>query len=242
MALSHYAPVAGLDVELILYGQQARQGNYLDILNSRANLTLLPQWEPEEIEAVRRRIIHRHSKRGRQFFSVPTGATNSLTTLAGVDLAIEIVDQERSLGATFQYVVVATGTGGTQVGLELGRRVLDAGWSLIGIAIANDEAFFRDVASHLYASQELADLAGACGTIELRTYLGAQGEGYGRPLPGAATELRDIRHRHGLILDSVYTHKAFAGLKQLVSDGVIRRGSSVVFVHTGGINERFLER
>ena len=39
----------------------------------------------------------------------------------------------------------------------------------------------------------------------------------------------------GLMLDPVYTGKAMAGLIQMITDGDIKRGSSVAFVHTGGV-------
>jgi len=39
----------------------------------------------------------------------------------------------------------------------------------------------------------------------------------------------------GLLLDPVYTAKAFIGLMNLAKEGRVPRGSNVVFVHTGGI-------
>ena len=71
--------------------------------------------------------------------------------------------------------------------------------------------------------------------------MGALGDGYGLPLPGTFQEISDIRARFGLTLDSVYTFKAFVGMKQLIASGDIQRGSSVLFIHTGGLNERFID-
>jgi len=38
----------------------------------------------------------------------------------------------------------------------------------------------------------------------------------------------------GLLLDPVYTGKAFAGLLDYIGTGRVRPGKSVVFLHTGG--------
>ncbi|WAJ39110.1 pyridoxal-phosphate dependent enzyme [Pseudomonas sp. GOM7] len=42
----------------------------------------------------------------------------------------------------------------------------------------------------------------------------------------------------GLLLEPVYTGKALLALRQQVSDGYFRRGSRLVFVHTGGLQGR----
>jgi len=44
----------------------------------------------------------------------------------------------------------------------------------------------------------------------------------------------DAARTEGLLLDPVYTAKAFAGLLNLIWKGVIEQGSQVIFIHTGG--------
>ncbi len=43
-----------------------------------------------------------------------------------------------------------------------------------------------------------------------------------------------VAKTEGLLLDPVYTAKAFAGLIDLVRKGVVEQGSQVIFIHTGG--------
>jgi 1-aminocyclopropane-1-carboxylate deaminase/D-cysteine desulfhydrase-like pyridoxal-dependent ACC family enzyme len=43
----------------------------------------------------------------------------------------------------------------------------------------------------------------------------------------------------GILLDPVYTSKALVGLQDLVRRGVVRKGQTVVFVHTGGLPALF---
>ena len=48
--------------------------------------------------------------------------------------------------------------------------------------------------------------------------------------------IRRMASEEGYFLDTVYTAKGFAGLCGLVERGEIRRGSRVLFVHTGGLS------
>ena len=41
--------------------------------------------------------------------------------------------------------------------------------------------------------------------------------------------------REGILLDPCYTGKAFAGMLDMVAENKIRRGNTVIFVHTGGM-------
>ena len=46
----------------------------------------------------------------------------------------------------------------------------------------------------------------------------------------------------GLILDPVYTGKAMAGLIGHIRKGKLKKGQTVVFLHTGGMPALFTER
>jgi 1-aminocyclopropane-1-carboxylate deaminase/D-cysteine desulfhydrase-like pyridoxal-dependent ACC family enzyme len=243
MSLALYAPRFGLSVDLILYGPTTHQGNYVDILRSGARLTSLPEWSPTEIEAARKRLVDEAAQDGRRLTVVPTGATNEVTAFGTVHLAEELARQEAEYGIKIDAIVFPTASGGTQAGLEIGRAALDKDWRLIGIGVANDEAFFEQVVRSIARAPLARQLLGdeKANEVTAHTHMGAVGERYGIPLPGAFAEIRDIRERHGVVLDSLYTHKALTGLRQLVDSGELARGSTVVFIHTGGLNERFLD-
>jgi D-cysteine desulfhydrase len=71
------------------------------------------------------------------------------------------------------------------------------------------------------------------GALRLRT--DQVGAGYEAITDGVRRAIADAGRTEGLILDPVYTAKAFAGLTASVADGAIRPGERVVFVHTGGL-------
>jgi D-cysteine desulfhydrase len=62
------------------------------------------------------------------------------------------------------------------------------------------------------------------------TYVGRR---YGTPTEAGLAALRTLAQREGILLDPVYTAKAFAGLLDLHARGALPDGP-VLFLHTGG--------
>lgn len=68
------------------------------------------------------------------------------------------------------------------------------------------------------------------------------GAGYGSPTEAMTTALRLVAATEGIILDPVYTGKAFAGLLGNITEGRFRADENVVFLHTGGTAALFAYR
>ena len=51
--------------------------------------------------------------------------------------------------------------------------------------------------------------------------------------------MRMMARREGILLDPVYSAKAFAAVPALVQSGVIPKGGRVLFLHTGGLAAMF---
>ena len=60
------------------------------------------------------------------------------------------------------------------------------------------------------------------------------GEGYSRPTAELKEAIELLARTEGILLDPVYSGKAMAGLIGLIRNGEIKKGSKVVFLHTGG--------
>lgn len=50
--------------------------------------------------------------------------------------------------------------------------------------------------------------------------------------------LRRFQERHGILLEPIYTAKLFFGLDTMIREGKFERGSTIVAVHTGGLQGR----
>jgi D-cysteine desulfhydrase len=61
------------------------------------------------------------------------------------------------------------------------------------------------------------------------------GAGYARMSEGVVAAIRLMARTEGILLDPVYTGKAFAGLLDLVAQGWFAREEHVIFLHTGGL-------
>jgi D-cysteine desulfhydrase len=46
--------------------------------------------------------------------------------------------------------------------------------------------------------------------------------------------ISDVAFKETILLDPVYTGKAMTGLIDLVNKNVIKKGSNILFIHTGG--------
>ena len=60
------------------------------------------------------------------------------------------------------------------------------------------------------------------------------GPGYACASPGCLSAIRLMAETEGILLDPVYTGKAFAGLLDLLGRGSLAGFRDVIFLHTGG--------
>ena len=64
---------------------------------------------------------------------------------------------------------------------------------------------------------------------------GHVGLGYAKSRPEELATIRDVCRSDGIVLDPVYTGKAFHGVVTELKQNPKRFGSTVAFVHTGGM-------
>ena len=72
--------------------------------------------------------------------------------------------------------------------------------------------------------------------IDILRYYGA---GYAQPSKEGLEAITLMAQQEGLILDPVYTGKAFAGLMHLIRTGKIGENETVLFLHSGGTASLF---
>jgi 1-aminocyclopropane-1-carboxylate deaminase/D-cysteine desulfhydrase-like pyridoxal-dependent ACC family enzyme len=168
---------------------------------------------------------------GRRPCVIPVGGSSPLGAAAYADAADETVAQ---LGHEDVLIVTATGSGGTQAGLaaRLGhRRVLgvDVG------ALADPAVAVQRLAREVALLRGLPEPTG-----EPRLVRDQVGGGYGAPTDAARDAIRLVARTEGVLLDPVYSAKAFAALTRL--DPASTDARAIVFLVTGGIPALFTER
>jgi D-cysteine desulfhydrase family pyridoxal phosphate-dependent enzyme len=238
------ARAAGLGITLVLTAREpspARQGNYLLDRIFGATIHLIPAGPdprmavaPDEEDRVRE-VVDDERRRGGQPYVIPVGGSSGVGALGYASGTLELVEQLADAGLSPSELYYASGSRGTQAGLELGARLVSPTYRLRGIAVSGGEPDKRVRAARI--AGEAAALLGVDVAIqpdELSTDQGYVGEGYGIATPGGREAIRLLAERDGVLLDPTYTAKAMAALIADVRAGRVAPDDTVVFLHTGG--------
>lgn len=181
----------------------------------------------EEID----RDIERIAKEGHKGYSIPVGGSNPLGTIGYTNCVKEICEQTEEQGIKPDIIVSATGSGGTTGGLLLGSKLYMPDVDVIGIDVGNDP--FEEICPQL--ARDAADIIGEDlprreGDFRIIVHYG---EAYAVPNPEDTPYMLELARMEGILLDPIYTGKAFAGMIMAIERGEIK-GDNIVFVHTGG--------
>jgi len=230
----------GLRSHLVLRGEEPDppHGNLLLDRLVGAAATFIPPEQWPDRDTIMEEIAGRHAGKGGRAYAIPEGGSNALGCLGYVVCAQEILEQERLEGLDVKRVVHATGSGGTTAGLALGMAAAGRDdVEVIGVAVCDDRAYFDAKVG------AICDAALAAGTIDAdirararwRIVEGYKGEGYGKTTSGEMHMIADLARTEGVLLDPVYTGKAWIGLRHELKADRLARDGTTVFLHTGGI-------
>ena len=195
-------------------------------------------WIDHATWANREEAFAEHGKRlqsqGKKPYIIPEGGSNPTGSWGYVRCAEEIDEQLKTLPACESTTIVyACGSGGTGAGLVCGAQRL--GWSSRGISVAginvcNDEAYFVAAIQRIVRGMGM-EIEGN----DVRIVDGYVGAGYAKASDEQLALSIELARLEAIIVDPVYTGKAFYGLKCELERDPRAFGDRVVFVHTGGI-------
>ena len=181
---------------------------------------------------------------GHRVYVVGGGGSSPVGSLGYAVCAAEIAAFERREGESFRRVVLPNGGSGTHAGLVAGFAALGMNPARVrSFAVLRTEADTARITLDL--ARETLSQIGSDETIEAAAIdvCGSQmGNGYGMPTPAMADALRLLARTEGLLLDPVYSGKAFAGMLADVRGGFYGSGDAVLFLMTGGLPGLFAYR
>lgn len=150
------------------------------------------------------------------------------------------IDEAMTAESARAEAVYMCSSGKSQAGLLAGASLLGRECRVVGVSPSPPKA--SPTPGILGAVAKLADLLG----IEIAVDPGAVfndtqhvGSGYGSPTEAAIAAIRLTANREGVLLCPDRTGKAMAALLDDIETGVVRKGQTVVFVHTGGVANLF---
>lgn len=180
---------------------------------------------------------------GHKVYDIPIGGSTPRGAAGFAEGYVELLEQLRDKGMTMDYLYTATGSCGTLAGLTAGRILAgDAHAVVRGMIVGKkDPATYAGDVARL--ANETLMLAGAepqatPADFELASYTGP---GYEKPYHEANDDIRYLARTEGIFTDPVYSGKAFHGMMDQIRKGMVRPGSTVVFLHTGGATALFSE-
>ena len=172
---------------------------------------------------------------GGKAYIIPGGASNHIGALGYVNCAIELLSQANDSGLVIDHIVTATGSAGTQGGLVVGLKAMNANIPLLGIGVNAPQDKQEQKVFDLAC--ETADYIGAPGVVERADVVANcdyVGDGYGIPTEAMNEAVVLLARLEGLLFDPVYSGKALAGLIDLVRKGHFDAANNIIFLHTGG--------
>lgn len=180
-------------------------------------------------EAARLRARHERDA-GQRVYEIPIGGSSPLGAYAFFEAADELPICDR--------VVTATSSGSTHIGLHMAFR--DFPTQVTGIACDPEPALLDDLIAVANGLSDLLDQPKvAPDDIDLRREF--VGPGYGVPSESGNAAIEWLARTEGILLDPIYSGKAFSGLMEMARSGELA-GETVVFWHTGGLPSLFAFR
>ncbi|MBS0421305.1 MAG: D-cysteine desulfhydrase family protein [Proteobacteria bacterium] len=224
----------GMECSVVLRGNPPPQslGNLLldDLLGAEI------RWAGSETrEAVADSLVAGLRAVGQRPYLVPLGGSTPLGACGYVRAMQEALQQLAEQRIDIDTMVLASSSGGTQAGLVLGALLGGYRGRILGISIDSPQAQLSAMVHEIaFGAAELlgAPSADPAGRIDVNAdYLGG---GYAVVGDLERHAIRVAARSEGLLLDPVYTGRAFGALLDLIERKVIDRRERVLFWHTGG--------
>ena len=235
----------GLKVHLILRGREPdeHEGNLLLDKLAGAEISFYPEKQYRaEADALFEQWREHYAQQGHKALRVPTGGSDGIGVWGYVGACDELKQDFSAVGIEQAHLVCASGSGGTQAGLTLGAALHQLPATVWGINVCDDEDYFmrkvaEDIADGAQRYPQLPAIA-----PDIRVLDGHVGEGYAKASPEVFKLIAELTALEGIVLDPVYTGKAFAGMLAEIAAGRFDGCRDIVFVHTGGIFGLFPQR
>lgn len=210
----------GCQVHLVLHGQEPKASTAGNSFFYRSAGAVAHYVDSQEIGRTIKRLEQKCVAKGLTVSVIPGGGHSAEGVLAYADAVAELPYEA-------DYIVHASGTGGTQAGLLAGVERQSWSTSIVGVSVARIKH---------RGTEEIMKLLPADFPEERVDFRDEyRFGGYQKYSQDLMDFVHYVIREEGIPLDLTYTGKAMYGLVQLVDSGEIAPRSRVVFWHTGGL-------
>ena len=186
----------------------------------------------EDVSEYAEKLIKDINSKGTNVYFIPGGGSNPVGALGYVECLNEIIKENKKYN--FSQIVHATGSSGTQAGLLAGRKYFNCNIPITGICVRHKKDIQVD---KVYTEAKKTCEKLQCKILDksdVIVYDEYIGSGYGEPTKGMIEATKLLAREEAILLDPVYSGKAFAGLIDLIKNKKFTKNDNVLFIHTGG--------
>jgi 1-aminocyclopropane-1-carboxylate deaminase len=155
------------------------------------------------------------------FYLIPEGGTNELAVKGVVEFARQLEHE-----VDFDCICLSVGTGGTLAGVIEG---LPNTKQIIGLSSLKGGEFLENEIKRFTSNQSNWKL--------IHDY---HFGGYAKTTEKLARFIDQIEKQFDLTLDPIYTSKMLFGVFDLMKNGIFKKGSTILLIHTGGMQGRLI--
>jgi len=215
------------------YDPRDYDGNHLLHFLQDAEIKVV---KPENVQEVEQETMEQLKATGNRPYLLTAKGSTPPGVAGYINAVLELLQQSVELGINIDYLVHATGSGGTQSGLIIGAKAFSTNVKIIGSTTGSrsKDQQIENVSNKIDESMEFLQLDLEITEGDIIVYDQYAGDDYGFMTQGKAEAIKIVAETEGLFLDPVYTSSAMACLIDLCREGFFRPEGVVVFLHTGG--------
>ena len=227
--------VFGFEVHVLLVGDESEQNPNSQALFHQFGTFLhyASRNSPEAITAEYDKIIGELLNHEKAVYELHPGGSDSIGSLGYINAFDQIIQYSKDSGIHFNKIIHSTGSTATQVGLLLGQCISEYDTTIIGIAASQKADVQKERIRELaLATAQMLETPFDDSKIVVDDRFIGPGYAIQSEEGENATNLFVLQE--GVLLDSVYTGKAAAGLIYYAMNEMISENENVLFIHTGG--------
>lgn len=193
----------------------------------------------ENIDVLKQKL----ESEGEKPFAIPYGGSNLTGALGFVNAVKELKAQLIAQNLKIDYLFFASSSGGTQAGLILGNDLYNLNMKLIPIGIDKSETqgmSLEEVVFNLVnEGKQLLKIKKEYRLADVKINHDYNEAGYGVITENEKAAIKELAKSEGILLDPVYTGRAFYAMLDYLKKEKIPSKATVLFWHTGGFPANF---
>lgn len=188
-------------------------------------------------------FIDELKERGLKPYYIPYGGSNEIGALGYIRAVEELKNQLEEKQINIDQIFFASSSGGTHAGLIIGKELYGLNADIIGIGIDKTliygNTLKENIVDILKKTKPLVNSTLDYTEKDITVIENYNEPGYGVVTDNEKRAIKLLAQTEGIILDPVYTGRAFYGMIDMIEKDKFAPNSTILFWHTGGIPANF---